>query len=139
LRERCKAFFEFRVAARDAQELREFMFWLEASCLEAEWRLRAFLRTLAITKARGRHTATFVDSLSKLLPEEPSLVVQCFASLTQAALTEEYFYIQSDKALPILEAGFRSLDNTTRDAAMTAQDNLLKAGLSEFLNVGQRA
>ena len=139
LKERCKAFFEFRMAAPDAQELQEFMFWLEAPCLEAEWRLRAFLRTLAITKARGRHTASFIDSLTKLLPEQPRLVVQCFASLTQAALTEEYFYVQSDKAIPILEAGLQSLDNTTREAAMAAQDNLLKAGHSEFLNVGQPA
>ena len=115
------------------------MFWLDARCLEAEWRLRAFLRTLEITKARGRHTASFIESLGKLLPEQPRLVVQCFASLTQAALTEEYFYIQSDKAMPILEAGLHSVDDQTREAAMVAQDNLLKAGHSEFLNISQPA
>ena len=139
LKDRCKAFFEFRLAAHDALELQEFMFWLDAPCLESEWRLRAFLRTLEITKGRSRHIPSFIESLTKLLPEQQQLVVQCFASLTQAALTEEYFYIQSEKAMPILETGLRSLDGATREAAMAAQDNLLRAGHSEFLNVGQSA
>jgi hypothetical protein len=92
-----------------------------------------------VTKGKGRHTASFIESLNKLLPEEPRLVVQCFARLTEAALSEEYFYVQSDEATPILQAGLRSEDSATRDAAMTAQDNLLRAGHSEFLRVAELA
>ena len=33
LKERCETFFEFRVAARNADELQEFMFWLGAKNL----------------------------------------------------------------------------------------------------------
>src|SRR5262249_27051528 len=94
LKARVKAFFEFRLKARDAQELEEFMFWLEAPSLEPEWRLNAYLRTLEVTKGRGRHTTIFIENLNKLLPEQPQLVVKCFAKLTEAALSEEYFFIQ---------------------------------------------
>ena len=139
LKDRCKAFFEFRLAAHDRKELQEFMFWLEAPSLEADWRLNALPRTLEITKGKGRHTESLIESLNKLLPEQPNLVVQCFAKLTEAALGEEYFYVQSDEAMPILKAGLESEDNATRDAAMAAQDNLLRAGHSEFLIVGQPA
>jgi hypothetical protein len=45
------------------------------------------------------------------------------ARLTEAALSEEYFYVQLDEATPILQAGLRSEDGATGDAAMTAQDN----------------
>src|SRR5207244_2641635 len=108
LKERCKAFFEFRLQARDAQELQEFMFWLEARSLEPEWRLNAYLRTLEVTKGKGQHTTIFIENLNKLLPEQPQLVVECFARLTEAALGEGYFYIQSDEAMPILAAGLKS-------------------------------
>jgi len=45
------------------------------------------------------------------------------ARLTEAALSEEYFYVQLDEATPILQADLRSEDGATGDAAMTAQDN----------------
>jgi len=59
--------------------------------------------------------------------------------IDEAALSEEYFYVQLDEAMPILQAGLRSEDGATRDAAMTAQDNLLRAGHSEFLSVAELA
>jgi hypothetical protein len=91
LKERCKAFFGFRLEARNAEELQEFTFWLETPSLEVEWRLDAFLRTLEVTKGEGQHKTIFVESLNKLLPQQPRLVVECFEKLTEAALHEEYF------------------------------------------------
>jgi len=131
--------FPFRLGAGNSDELQEFMFWLEAQCLEADWRLNAFLRSLEATRGKGRHAASFIESLNKLLPDHPRLVVQCLAKLTEAALTEEYFYVQSEQVMPILEAGLESEDNATLEAAQTAQDNLLRAGHSEFLNVAESA
>jgi hypothetical protein len=135
IRERCKAFFEFRIAASNLRELLEFTFWLDAECLEAEWRLNAFHRTLHSTNGQTAHREIVVETLAKLLPEHPALVVQCFAQLTEPAATAEYFYLEADKVKPILKAGLDSSDSTTRAAAMEAQDNLLRAGHSEYLAV----
>ncbi len=38
LTEKCKAFFEFRLRAAKLEELKEFTFWMQAKCLDSEWR-----------------------------------------------------------------------------------------------------
>ena len=48
LEERIKAFFEWRLQIADPTELGRFGSWLRADCLEADWRLDAFLRVLDV-------------------------------------------------------------------------------------------
>ena len=50
IRDKLLAFFEWRLATGSARELGGFSWWLEAECLEAEWRLDAFSRVLDATK-----------------------------------------------------------------------------------------
>lgn len=129
---RIKAFFESRLAVGDGEELKEFTFWLKAECLEPEWRLNAFRQTLPHAKGRRDATSTVIDELAKLLGAAPNLVVQCFAELTEALVTQSYFYLRPERVKMILKAGFASSDPDSVQAARFARDNLLKAGRGEY-------
>jgi hypothetical protein len=132
---RSKAFFELRLAEGNAEELKEFTFWLKAECLEAEWRLTAFLRTLDVSKAGSRLASMEIADLAKLAAVQPDLVVACFAKLTEGLMGKTYFYLRPEHVKPILKAGLSSKHETTVEAAKLARDNLLKAGRSEYRNL----
>lgn len=133
--DRCKIFFESRLRAATPEELKEFTFWLEAECLDAEWRLRALSRTLDVTKGRNRSASMLIERLGKLLAEHPDLVVECLAKLTEGALTLPHFYLQPEQVKPILKVGLSSGNGKTVETAKFALENLLRAGRSEFLNL----
>ena len=48
LKDRTIAFFEWRFKVGESTELRKFTFWLEAECLEADWRLEAYSKILDV-------------------------------------------------------------------------------------------
>jgi hypothetical protein len=98
-------------------------------------RLTALSRLLDVTKGRSRSASQIVKSLCDNLELQPDLVVECFAKLTEAALIQQHFYIQADKAKPILKRGLSSENPKTAAAAKQAIDNLLRAGRSEFLDL----
>ncbi len=135
LTEGCKAFFEFRLRAANAEELKEFTFWMQAECLDPEWRLNALSRTLDVTKGQTRSPSTLTENLGKLIPDHLDLVVECFAKLIEGALTQSHFYIRPEHIKPILKAGLASQNEKTAEAAKFARENLLRAGRSEFLNL----
>jgi hypothetical protein len=80
-------------------------------------------------------SSVLVEGLNDLLSAHPDLVVECFAKLSERALTENYFYLQSEKAKPILRTGLASNNLKTVEAAKKAQENLLRAGHSEYLHL----
>jgi hypothetical protein len=132
--DRCKAFFETRLSIGDAEELKEFTFWLKAECLEPRWRLEAFSRILDVATS-SRLASLEVADLAKLVSAEPDLVVACFAKLTQGLTGKTYFYLRSEHVKPILKAGLSSANERTVEAAELARDNLLRAGRTEYRNL----
>jgi hypothetical protein len=132
---RFKEFFESRLRVGNEEELKEFTFWLEAESLDAEWRLRSLSRSLDITKGRARSASMLVERLRKLADNFPDLAVECFAKLTQAASKERYFYLSPEPAKAILNIGLFSNNPTTVENAMKAQDNLLRMGHVEYLDL----
>ena len=132
---RLKQFFENRLQVGNDEELKEFTFWLDAECLDPEWRLTALSRSLDITKGRGRSASMLIERLRKLAASYPDLVVECFAKLTQGALKQQHFYLQPEPAKAILNIGLASKNPTTVENAETAQDNLLRTGHLEYLNL----
>jgi hypothetical protein len=133
--ERCKAFFEARLAEGNVEELQEFTFWLKAECLSPAWRLNAFMRTLDVTRTATRAVSMLTEELVKLLNDEPDLAVSAFAKLTDGLLGRPYFYLQAEYVKRIVKHGLSSENEATVQAAKLAQDNLLKAGRSEFRNL----
>jgi len=129
---RIKSFFESRLAAANPEELKEFTFWLKAECLEPQWRVDAFRRTLTIAKGSRHATSMVTDDLAKLVDVIPDLVVQAFADLTENFMTQSYFYLRPERVKIILNAGLTSPVPETVRAAKLARDNLLKAGRAEY-------
>ena len=133
LRDRLVAFFEWRLEVREAKELGKFSLWLEAECLEEEWRLNAFSRILDICQPEGRRIYGLVKTLTELLPDHAAKVVECFAKLTDK-LENDTFHIRTEPAKRILKTGLGSDDERVCSDAERALDNLLKRGRSDLLD-----
>lgn len=135
LQERILAFFEWRLQQAEPSELKEFTFWLEAPCLDADWRLDAFLKILGITRNDDVHLSIELDALNKLLESHPAKVVECLAKITDTVSSERYVYFPMEETKPILLAGLKSVDESIRANAERARENLLKANKFEFLDL----
>ena len=116
LKERLIAYFEWRLEVGNATELGEFDHWLEAGCLDPEWRLDSYSRTLDVGQPKGWSIYGHVEALYKMLSEHPAKVVECFSKLTDWVKDDAY-HISTDVAAEILRAGFESGDEEiSRDA-----------------------
>ena len=149
LKDRIVAFFEWRLEAGDPLELREFADWLEAECLDPEWRLNAFLQVLQIDNIlndtvdspddQGDSAANWLpmdttQALQAMLSDNTPRVVECFAKLTDFAPRSSVTYIPNDDARAILNAGFEHENENVRKDAERARENLLRNGLFGILD-----
>ena len=142
LKDRTIAFFEWRLEAEEPTELRKFTFWLEAECLEAEWRLEAYSRILDVSGVlavdqSGREMSVWpsLKSLHTMLPEHTAQVVECFAKLIHSMPEDSSIFVSTDEARAILKAGFDHDDESVRKAAEDTQENLLSRGYLSFLDL----
>lgn len=136
LSQRIIDFFDWRFERQEPSELKKFAFWLEAECLDAEWRLTSLSKILDIIKPKNREIYSQINVLRELVEDHTTLVVECFAKLTDFAVdNDENFYISTDKAKPILRAGLNSEDDTVRTDAERARENLLRCGRFDFLDM----
>ena len=122
LKEKTMKFCEWRIDQKRPTELRHFTFWLQAECLDAEWRLNAYSKVLDICEVEGWG---FLKTLCEMLPNHTAKVVECFLKLTER-VKKDNFYIQEAKT--ILKAGRESSDEDVRDMTKRSLDNLLKSG-----------
>ena len=118
-------FFEWRLEQEEPMELKHFTFWLQAECLDAEWRLKAYSKVLDVCEVEdwGFHFKT----LCEMLPNHTAKVVECFFKLTER-VKKDNFYIQIEEAKTILKAGGESRNEKVRRYAADARENLLKSG-----------
>ena len=142
LTDRAIAFFEWRLEAKEPTELRKFTFWLEAECLEAEWRLDAYSKILDVPgildadqSEREMNVWPSLQSLPTMLPEYTAQVVECFAKLILSIPEDRSIYVPTDKARAILKAGFDHEDESVRKTAEDARENLLRRGYLSFLDL----
>lgn len=135
LTDRAIAYFDWRLEAAEPHELQEFTFWLEAECLDSEWRLRAYTKILDLKLGKGVGLYRVVRALNKLLPEHLQLVVECFAKITDAMEQGTPMHISADEAKPILRAGLNNEDPQIRENAERARENLLRLGRFDYLDV----
>ena len=103
LRQRIIEFFKWRLENREPSELGHFTYWLEAECLDTEWRLQSFSSTLDVGGSADIGIYGQVKALRRMLEENIALVVECFAKLVDRTVeNESTSYIQTDIATPIL-------------------------------------
>ncbi len=132
--DRAIAFFDWRFDAAEPLELQKFTFWLDAECLEPEWRLRYYSKILDLGRDKNVGFSIELRSLNKLLPDNVSSVVECFAKITDALDQSNHYYVSADEANPILKAGLRAKDIEVRKNAERARENLLRFGRFDFLD-----
>ena len=129
-------FVSWRLEDGEPTELEHFASWLEAECLDPDWRLDAYSRILNIVKSKGMRIFDPLRTLGEMLPDHTAKVVECFARMTDAALKSDTLYmIQSDQAKTILKAGLESGDESVRENAERARENLLRGGRFDFLEL----
>ena len=141
LKDKISTYFEWRLKIGEPKELREFTFWLEAECLEVDWRLDAYSRILEIPRVldskfgEPRHASLHTRALRKMIPEYTAKVVECFAKLIQSMPKEGLIYIPSDDAKAILNAGRNQADENVRKTVERTRDDLLRGGQLEFMDL----
>jgi len=129
LKERIIKFFQWRLGKTEPLELKEFTYWLDAECLDPEWRLQSFSSTLGVGGSVDIGLYIQVKALREMLDQNLPLVVECFAKLVDRAVeNDSTSYIQTDEAKPILEAGLESDDATVQQKAKKAREKLLQRG-----------
>ena len=143
LKDKISTFLEWRLSLGEPIELREFTFWLEAECLDVDWRLDAYSRILEVPKVldsrfgEPRHASLHTRALRKMIPQYTAKVVDCFAKLIRSMSEEGLIYIPSDDAKAILKAGRNQEDENVRKTVERTQDDLLRGGQLEFLDLDE--
>lgn len=135
LKDRSIQFFYWRLEVGEPIELERFSSWMEAECLEPEWRLDAYSKILDIVDSKGRGIFDPLKTLGSLLPEHTVKVVECFTKISDYALRHDTYIPWKDQAKIILEAGLESGDESVRENAERARENLLRGSLFDFLDI----
>ena len=128
-------FFNWRHEVSESMELNQFSGWLQAECLDPEWRLRSYLKILNIGQGRADEIYLQVKQLIKFLPDHLPLVAECFAKVTETTNQEYQAYVPFDEAKFILKTGLDSENQEIKKHAEHAQNNLLSSGRFEFLEI----
>lgn len=135
LTDRAIAYFDWRFEVAEPQELQEFTFWLEAECLDPQWRLLSYAKILDLKHGKERGVSLEVRTLNRLLPDYLPLVVECFAKITDAMDQSSQVYISAAEATPIIRAGLNDEDPGVQANAKRARENLLQLARFDFLDV----
>ena len=128
LKERVVSFLEWRIEVGEPTEIGYFTFWLEAECLDPEWRLEFYSRVLGISRIEPPLIMTQVDTLGKLLPDHTHMVLQCFLKVTEAIRQDGFNFLNPDTVKQILKTGLQSEEEATCENAKLARENLLRLG-----------
>ena len=128
------AFFEWRIKQDkpEPKELKHFTLWLQADCLDIEWRLNAYSRVLDVCEVEG--WGFHFKTLCEMLPEHTAKVIECFLKVTGGS-KKDNLYIQTEEAKTILKAGLNSTDESVCQQAAQAYDNLLREGRDDLLDI----
>ena len=133
-KDRIIAFFNWRFEVKEPIELQQFTLWLEAECLEAEWRLETYSKILDICKSDDVGIAIQVEALCTMLPDHTAKVLECFVKLTDGS-GDNNIYIQTKEAKTILKVSLESSDESVRQNAELARENLLREGRFDLLDL----
>lgn len=143
LKDRVAVYFEWRLEEGEPAELQEFVFWLEAECLQKEWRLNAYSRILDLLQnlnwdqwrnQAAQLPSNAIHSMGEMLPAHTPGAVECLGKLINSMPTGETYFIPTDDAKAILDAGLDHDDETVRKKADETRENMLKRGFLSVLD-----
>jgi len=133
--DRAIAYFDWRFGTAEPLELQEFTFWLEAECLDPEWRLRSYSKILDLLPGKHDELSFEVSALSNMLFNHLELVIECFEKITKVMQRDAQIYFLTNEAKSILRAGLNAKSPHIRNKAERAQENLLRLNFFEYLDV----
>lgn len=131
-------FFDWRLEVEEPRELQKFDAWLQIECLDAKWRLEQYSKVLDICKKQsinGSNISSSIKALYKMLNNHTGQVMECFKKLTDNIQDRIVWGIPVKETKVILDTGLRNSNKNILANAKQAQDNLLKAGCFEFLDL----
>ena len=131
------AFFDWRYEAKESSELMEFSFWLEAECLDPEWRLNSYLKVLDATQISSDSVGIIieVEALKELLPDHPALVIKCLAEISNQINVDNRSSISPGDMIDILKVGLASEDPQTLEDAKYAREKFIRIGFITVENL----
>ena len=130
-------FFEWRITVGDPVELSAHTLWIQAECLDQNWRLRTCSRVLDIIREGDVDPSSILmltEELLSFLPDHAGQVVECFAKLTDAIKSHAYG-VPDETAKTIIMMGLSSNDSQVIEHAKRARDNLLRLGRFDLLQL----
>ena len=140
--ERLFAFFEWRLQLGEPKELKQFVSWIEAECLDVEWRLESFSKILDrfqdldvnLWKDQEiRFSSYAIHSMSKLIPQHTSGVVNCLGKMV-SSMPKTDRPIIIDDAKDILQAGLNHDDESVYKNALKIREDLLLRGYFSIMD-----
>ena len=129
LEKKFKDYFNWRFQEKDKKELELFVpNWLEAKCLDIEWRLDSYSKILDIVPPIYADIQSMI--LKEMLPTYSEKVMECFAKLVRALKSHpdkgiEYCIFQ-ERIEPILVTGLESNNKKVRQNAEQACKDLVE-------------
>ena len=132
MKDKILAFFKWRFEQEEPTELKHFTFWLEAECLDVEWRLESYSKILDVCMVEGAEIR--LKTLCDMLPDHTAKVIECFFKLTKWS-KEDNLYIRAEEAKTLLKAGRESRTERVQQNAAQAHENLLREGRFDLLDL----
>ena len=117
-------------------ELSAFIDWLGCECFSFDWRLKNFLSAVKLIK-KGPSSGFIIRKLEDFSSNRERLhaCLEILGALLAKDSGEiQWSYPKMDVSL-ILKRGFSSTEQATRNLAMQIQDELLRYGLFEYLEL----
>jgi len=117
-------------------ELSAFIGWIECECFPFDWRHRRVLAAIGCLKkvSRSGFTIKKLEEISSK-PERLSAAMELLDALVSKESENLCWSYQKETVRPILQRGFASADENTRQLAGRVQERLLEHGLFEYLNI----
>ena len=126
-------FAEWRINKKNPFELKEFISWLEAECLDEKWRLNSFSNILDIHGLDNLNVYTAMNVFHQMVHNHTELVMECFSKLINITIKNEGDDRSlAHKAKPILLVVLASDNADTQTKARRARDDLLRLGHSDL-------
>lgn len=129
--DRIIAFFDWRYEVGEPTEFQQFRFWLRAKCVQPEWRLDSCSKVLKICKEKNVPITVPLDTFCEMLPDHTAKVVHCLAQIADG-IRGDTIHTYKDYAKTILRTGLASNDDTVRQIAVDACENLIREGKTDF-------
>jgi hypothetical protein len=133
---RLQEFWEWRLAeSKEADELKEFGWWVTEGKFNDEWMLTRLIETL---KKTGGTTATDFEvlrTLSVLVAKQAKLCVQALSLIVKSRSADRWMFGHSQEIRDILSTAYASPDAETKDIAFDAIDHLTKLGFEHYRDI----